>query len=661
MRTDEIGLFWQDEKQTTKGGPVRKMPKIKSKWRAKSPADWPNYRHAKKIAIDTETYDPNLLTHGPGWARGDGHLVGISAAVSPSDYIYLPMRHEVKSGQNCDPDKVLLWAKDNLQYHTNNKRLVIGANLIYDIGWLREEGVLVGGDLLDVQHVETLIDENLFTYNLDSIAQTYLKTGKISSKLYKWLARFYGGKAAPNQRKNIYRAPPSLVGPYAEGDAWQPYQIWEHQKKIIKEQDLERVLDVEMRLIPMLLEMRFRGVRVDLDYVEQFREELFEMEIKVQKKLNKVAKGSVVINSGNSIAKAFRRLGIPYQLTDDGNPSFVKAWLNAHPHKIAKLIVQTREIQKLRSTFIEGALLDKQVNGRIFGQFNQLRARSGRFSSSNPNLQQVPSRTELGRKVRRCFIPDEGYTDWYRYDYSQIEYRHLAHHAVGKGAKKIRKRYRKNPKTDYHNATTELIKEITNIILDRKPTKTINFGLCYGMGKPMLCISLGLSKKAGNNLFSAYHTGVPFVSATFDHFMTMAQEQGYVTTTLGRRSRFTAFEQRWGEAIVFSEEAAIGKWGRDNYQRAMCHKGLNRVLQGGAADHMKMAMVELWESGVFDSIGVPSLTVHDELDGSTNFQENIETHREIKRIMENCLPLKVPVIADVEVGPNWRDCKVFNF
>ena len=207
-RADSIGLFWQDVDKV-KGGPVRSMPKIKSKWKPLPPDQWPNYKHAKKIAIDTETYDPNLLTHGAGFARGDSHLVGLSAAVSKKDYVYLPMRHEVQGELNCDPEKVLLWAKDNLC----TSALKIGANIQYDLGNLRAEGVNVGGPYLDILHVEALIDENQMQYNLDSIAQRHLGLGKVNNKLYKWCAKFYGGKIDQTQRANIYRAPPSYVGP----------------------------------------------------------------------------------------------------------------------------------------------------------------------------------------------------------------------------------------------------------------------------------------------------------------------------------------------------------------------------------------------------------------------------------------------------------------
>lgn len=663
-RTDSMGIFWQDVK-TEKGGPVREMPKIpKTGWKA--PKDFPNLKGCKKLAIDTETYDPELLDNGPGWARGPGkgHIVGISVAADEKNAWYFPMRHEVMPEDNMDPEKVLLWAKDNLTH----EGLKIGANLIYDLGWLREEGIIVPGPYLDVQHAEALIDENKLTYTLESISQKYLKQGKISNKLYKWCARFYGGKINDTQRKNMYRTPPRLAGPYAEGDAWQPFKIWKKQKKIIQQQNLEVVLDLECRLIPMLLDMRFRGVRIDLDYVEKLQVDLLEEEKILQSRLDYKAGRAIDIYSSNSIAKAFDLQGLNYPKTAKGNPSFVKTWLNNHPSEIAQMIVKTREVQKMRSTFIENFLLEKNINGRVFCTFRQLKSDdggtiSGRLSSSNPNLQQIPARDPiLGPKCRRCFIPDEGYPNWWRGDTNQVEYRTLAHYAVGPGAKEMRKKYKNDPRTDYHVATTEQIYDITGMKLDRKPTKTINFGLVYGMMEPKLKATLGIDDKTGDRLFSAYHEGAPFVSATFNHADREAQETGMVKTILGRRARFEVYKAKYSrDKYVDGRNNAIREFGHNNYERAFTYRALNRKLQGSAADHMKKAMVDTYESGVYDRLGgVPALTVHDELDGSCDYQNprHVEALKEVKHIMENCVKMKVPLIVDFEIGDDWSNTEV---
>lgn len=661
-----MGLIWtiaQDEKD--KQAPIRSMPKIKSKWKPLKPCDWPNYKHADLIAIDTETKDPSLLTHGAGYATGNGHIIGISAAISKTESVYLPMRHEVEGHLNCDPEKVLLWAKDNL----TTDAVKIGANIQYDVGWLRREGVNVGGTCIDVLIAEALIDENKRNYNLDRVARKYLKQGKVSEALYVWCAKFYGGEANGTQRKNMYRTPPQLAGPYAEADAWQPYEIWKHQDKIVQAQGLERVHDIECRLMPMLIDMRMRGVRVDLDYFYKLYDKFEKIERKAQKKLNKIAGEEINVYAAESIERAFLKHHMPYGRTQpsdthpEGQPSFTGAFLKNCNTKMTNLIQRVKEINKLRVTFIQNAILDKHHNGRVHCEYRQVKGsvggtESGRLSAANPNLTQVPSRTEDGKRIRKGFIPDEGFTHWYRGDTNQVEYRFLAHYAVGKGADTMRGMYMNDPDTDFHEATSELILNITNIDLDRKPTKTINFGLTYGMGKPKLKASLGVDDKTGEKLFQAYHEGVPFVDATFQHFMEEALNTGVIQTILGRRSRFEQWEQPWGNVVLNSAKKALKKWGPGNFQRAYCHKALNRKLQGSAADHLKAGMVAIYESGVLDRLGgPPALNVHDELDGSCNFPEHKEELREMKRIMENVLTLRVPLVVDYEIGTNWGNAK----
>ena len=652
------GLLWDENKKKTRkriSVKDRPMPKIKSKWRALAPADWPNYRHAKKIAIDVETYDPNLLSHGPGYARHDGHLVGISAAVSKTEFIYLPMRHEVKPKHNCDPEKVLLWAKDNL---TSPDVQIIGANLQYDVGWLREENVLIKGSLLDVQIVEKLIDENLFNYTLDSLSKRYLQMGKVSDKLYQWLSDYYGGKVNSSQRKNIHKSPPSICGPYAEADAWLPFEIWKKQKKIIKQQHLQLVLNLECKFTKILLDMRFRGVGVDIPYAERMKERLILLEEKEQKTLDKIAGRHTRFNASASIAKSYNKLNLSYKYTEEGNPSFTKLNLQNCDHEIAKQILKIREINKIRSTFIENAILNKHINGRIYGTFNQLGTRSGRLSAKLPNLQQAPSRTILGKELRRCFIPnyDDGCEHWYRADVSQIQYRGLAHHAVGKGANDLRKKYINDPTTDFHNATKTLIKEVTNITLNRKSTKNINFGLMFGMMKKKLIKTLGLSDKKGNDLFNAYHKGVPFVQTTFDYCEDLVQRNGFICTKLGRRSRFNKWCEPYGKEYFNNKKETIDKFGKA--ERAFAYKALVMLVQGEEADFIKGAMIKCHEDGIFDALGgPPELIVHDEIDGSCNIENDCEALLLLKKTMQNSASYKVPILIDLEVGVNWRDCE----
>jgi DNA polymerase I-like protein with 3'-5' exonuclease and polymerase domains len=334
-----------------------------------------------------------------------------------------------------------------------------------------------------------------------------------------------------------------------------------------------------------------------------------------------------------------------------------------------------RKYDKLRGTFIESYILQSAVNGKVYGQFHPLRGdsngtRSGRLASSTPNLQNLPSRDEeLAPLVRGIFCPDPGHERWVKIDYSQIEYRFMIHYALGPGSEEARTHFNTHPDTDYHEMTLDLVApaagwDISTAALrkkHRKPIKNINFGLIYGMGVDKLSRSLGLTAKEGKDLFAAYHRGVPFAKPTMDYAMSEAAESGTVSTILGRKSRFNLWEPAtWGsDTLALPYEEAILRYG--NIRRAYTHKALNRRLQGSAADLMKMAMWKCWESGVFHATGVPRLTVHDELDFSDPGGRR-EAFREMKRILETAIPLKIPVRADADAGPDWgnvTECKEF--
>jgi len=408
----------------------------------------------------------------------------------------------------------------------------------------------------------------------------------------------------------------------------------------------------------MLIDMRFAGVTVDIPRAEELRETLAEREKLEAAKLRNLVGFDVDINSAETLARAFDKVGLSYNKTAKGKPSFTKDFLKAVQHPVADHIREIRKLAKLRGTFVESYILNSHVNGRVFGQFHPLRGdeggtRSGRFSSSTPNLQNLPSRDdELAPLVRGLFIPDPGHEQWRKYDYSQIEYRFLAHFAVGPMSDEIRRIFNADPNTDYHVMTQELVHRQTGQLLDRKPIKNINFGLIYGMGVDKLAGGLGLSVKAGKELFAAYHKGAPFAKATMEACSEEARDTGIITTILGRKSRFDLWEpQGWGsEGMALPYEQAILKYGQ--IRRAYTHKALNRRLQGSAADMMKMAMWRCYKDGIFNETGIPRLTVHDELDFSDPGGKDA-AFREMKHILENAMPLRIPIKADCDIGPDW--------
>jgi DNA polymerase I-like protein with 3'-5' exonuclease and polymerase domains len=664
-RPDNIGFFWQDVPiQKERGALPRVMPDIPDTgW--KRPRDFPNLSSAGVIALDCETYDPELLTSGPGWARGRGHIVGVSLAVPGGFSWYFPMRHEVRPEENMDPDMVLAWLRDILKVKNTPK---IGANLLYDIGWLRWEGVDVSGPFYDVQFAEALLTESGST-SLDAIGEKYLGKRKEVSLLYKWCSDFYGGEGR-DQRKNIYRAPPSLVGPYAEKDAVIPLEAADNLWEALNQEGLLDLFYLECRLIPLLLDMRFAGVKVDLTRAEELQASLGERVEAAKERLNNLAGFAVQPSAADSVAKAFRRLGLPHKETSTGRPSFTKQFLQGVDHPFAKELLEVRRLDKLRSTFIESYVFGNQVDGKIYGQFHPLRGgsagtRSGRFSSSTPNLQNLPSRDdELARHVRGLFIPDDGHAAWRSYDYSQIEYRFLVHYAVGDGAEAARRLYRDNPATDYHEMALELVAPVVGWDISteskrkvkRKPIKGINFGLIYGMGLTTLANQLSLSPVEAKQLFEAYHKSVPFAKATMDECMQEAERYGHITTFLGRKSRFDLWEAAGAERTqAYRQEEALRLFG-SSIKRAYLHKALNRRLQGSAADLMKAAMLRCYEDGVFAETGVPRLTVHDELDFSDPGGVD-EAFLEMQRVMESAISLRVPILAEGLIGKDWGNCK----
>lgn len=653
MRHDAIGMFWQDLPAKPGSNKLARVqpPIPDTGWTP--PREFPNLSSTKTLTIDTETYDPHLEELGPGWARGDGHIVGVSLAADDGPGWYFPIRHTVEADWNLDPQMVLSWLRDTI----SSPKPKIGANLYYDVGWLAHEGIQVGGDLYDVQLAEALLSETDLV-NLDALGERYLGRGKQTNLLYQWCSDFYGGDANGKQRKNLWRAPPRLVGPYAVEDVHLPRDIIKLQWRRLMAEGLTEVFRMECDLIYLVVAMRYAGVRVSLERANHLREELMRREALAQTNLDTLACSHVEVTKPDSIARAFDRLGLPYPHTaKTGKPSFTKVFLKNTHNPVADAVNDIRGLQKLRGTFIESYILGAHVNENVHCEFKLLRGdddgtRSGRFSSANPNLQNIPIRHELAKDLRGMFVPFPGHRGWRKFDYSQIEYRLLVHFAVGLGADEARRQFNEDPDTDYHEYVINLIKELTAVVLERRPAKNMNFGLIYGMGQDKLIRELGVDDAAGKKLFEAYHRAIPYAHETMRYFNDEATRTGIIRTIMGRCSRFDLWESSdWGQArIGLPYEAALLKFGE--IRRAFTHKGLNRKLQGSAADIMKKAMWLAWKQGVFSYTGVPTLTVHDELDFSDPGNCD-DAFAHLKHVMENAIPLSIPIKVDEERGPDW--------
>lgn len=671
MRADSFGFFWNDKPPEKVRGAKREPavrtipPTPDTGWVV--PRELPRLEKAKVIGLDTETKDLELIEKGPGVRRG-AHIVGISVSTEDGKAWYLPMRHEIDGQDNLVPENVIAWAKDNL---TRPNQPKIGTNLLYDLDFLAGEGVEVAGPFWDVQIAEALLDEEADGFSLDAIALRHLGIAKTKDELYHWVTGAYGTRE--NYRANIWRAPPKLVGPYAEADAKLPIEILRKQLTRLKAEGLKEVWDVECRLVPVLLAMRRRGVRIDMKRVAKLEGQLLKQIEEDAAKLKALVGFDVNVDMKDDLVKMFDKLGLSYPRTaptkrhPNGQPSFVKEFLEMHQHPAAQLISSIRRWQKFLGTFVKGYLYNLNINGQIHCLFNQTRSDefgtvSGRLSSSLPNLQNIPIRDPIwGPRMRGVFIPDRGHRRWGRLDWSQIEYRLLVNSAYrtlrgGYGSAEAVARYREDPTTDYHR----YVAEITSVPRDQ--AKNINFGFVYGMGVEELARQLGLTLEQAGPIFTQYHAALPFVQEKRKAATEEASSVGYITTLLGRRRRFNLWQPRFNDngsfEIALPLDEATSKWGH-RLRRAYTHKALNGEIQGSAADLMKLAMAEYWDrSDLVSVLGAPLLTVHDELDFSVP-PGNIGTEalHEVKRLMESVYKLSIPIIAELTIDSDWGKTK----
>lgn len=608
------------------------------------PTEFPDLTGYKEVAVDLETKDPNLTTLGPGWATNNGHIIGI--AVAAGEYKgYFPMRHE--NGHNMDPRITLKWIKKQLSVPEMD---VIMHNATYDAGWLRAEGVEIKGRIIDTMVTGALVDENRWSFGLDAMARDYAGVRK-NEQLLKAAAADFG----VNPKSEMYKLPPKFVGGYAEQDAVATLKLWTALKVHLDKEELWDVWNMETGLIRCILDMRTKGVRVDLDRADQNKKALQKQSKLLRGMLEKEAGMEVDIWASASIQKMFDKLKLEYPRTEKGAPSFTKSFLNEHPDKIAQILVKLREFDKADSTFID-SILRHEHNGRIHTELHSTRRDSGgtvtgRFSSSNPNLQQLPARDpDIKRYIRGIFIPEEG-QKWGSFDYSSQEPRLLVHFAS------------MIPSTIRHPIVDQIVEEFNTGDVDlhqmvadlanitRKQAKTVNLGIMYGMGVAKLADQLGISKEAAKDLIGKHHSKVPFVKGLADLATKQGDKNGQIRTVMGRRCRFHLWEPVTfgiGKPLPYDEAMKeYGGPGGRGIRRAFTYKALNKLIQGSAADQTKKAMLDCYNEGL-----TPMLTVHDELCFSI---ESDEQASKIKEIMETGMPLAIPSKIDVDIKDHWGE------
>ena len=605
------------------------------------PESFPDLSGYQYVAIDLETRDPNLKTRGSGSVIGQGEIIGVAVAVEGWSGYY-PIGH--REG-NMDKRKVLEWIT-KVCADENTK---IFHNAMYDVCWLKAYGIKINGFIIDTMVMLSLIDENRRWYSLNSASYDYLGEVKNEQSL-----REAAEAAGVDAKSEMYKLPAMYVGSYAEKDAELTLELFRVLSREIQKQNLQNVFDLETNLFPCLVEMRFKGVRVDVEQAHTLKQKLVSQEEELLLQVKKETGIETQIWAARSIAKVFDKLELDYLRTEKTqSPSFTKNFLQEHKHPLVQKIAKAREINKAHTTFID-TILKHEHKGRIHADINPIKSDqggtvTGRFSYSNPNLQQIPARNkDLGPMIRGLFIPEKDHT-WGCFDYSQQEPRLVVHYAAttepicfNDSVTKIVEKF-KDDSVDFH----QTVADMANI--SRSQAKTINLGLFYGMGKAKLQAELGLNtKQEAENLFNQYHDNVPFVRELMNRTSSFAQTSGSIGTLLGRKCRFDKWEPAtFGMHTPMTLEEAERTYGRGRIRRAFTYKALNKLIQGSAADMTKKAMLDLYQEGI-----IPHIQIHDELDLSIESQEQA---KKIIEIMENAVKLTIPNKVDYESGQTWGE------
>jgi len=614
----------------------------------------PDLTHVREFAFDFETYDPDLTTLGPGFIYKNAKVVGIAIHLDTGYNHYFPLRHATS---NCDYTQLKPWL---VELFNSSLRTSLAANYRYDAECLWSMGIDNKTWMVDIQIIEALLDEEQQSYSLASITKRYGLPEKQKDTLESALrSKGYMNKGKPDWSK-LWKLPVSIVGEYAEHDARLTYQIYQLQKPLIEKEELQQVVELESRLIPVLHDMRINGVPVDIGRAQQENEVLNHENTELLSIIQREAPGLNVF-SPTQLGTLVRDFGYIPPTTDKGNDSIPNEYLLASPDERLQIIGKYRQQEKIRRDFIEGMILEGSYNGRLHSQWFQTRGssfmsgddtggtRSGRIACSNPNLAQIPSRHPvLGKLVRSLFVPENG-EQWFKGDLSQQEPRiglHYAYIMKLTGAAEAQQVYINNPNTDYHTMVMTMVNAVRTSPINRTMAKTINLGTAYGMGIQKLSDSLGLSRDKAKDILDSYNQGFPFVKELMNACIQIADQRGYVRTILGRRRRFDSYEPPYfqrGNFPIRGKDAAMAKYG--TVRKSGLHKAMNSIIQGSAAEQMKTILVRMHEAKI------PILiSLYDEIGASI---KNEQTAKQIKEIAETAITFTVPHVMEYKIGANW--------
>lgn len=628
-------------------------------------SDLPNWKGVQRVAVDCETKDPLLREMGIGVRRG-GRMVGVSFAIEDGPKHYLPFGHE--GGDNLPEEQVLGYLREQgLGFEGD----IVGANLSYDLDYLWEAGVEFPQvrSYRDVQIADPLIYELHQSYKLGTISERHGLPPK-TEDLLREAAAAYG----VDPKGGMWRLPARYVGEYAEDDADLPLRILRRQERLIEEKDLWDIFNLESEVLPVLVRMRRRGVRVDQDHLRKVEEWSLEQEAEALRLVKdqtgcQIAVGDVW--AAGALVPALRYIGLDIPTTSQGNPSVSQELFATSEHPVVKAIARARKVNKLRTTFA-ASVRKYMVNARIHCTFNQIAreteagdqkgARYGRLSATDPNLQQQPSRDDFASFWRKIYLPEEG-SLWASDDYSQQEPRWTTHFAAVMdlpGAREAAQAYHDDPTLDNH----QFMADLTG--LPRKFAKNIYLGVCYGEGGAKLCRELGLPTRwafgtrqdgwkiwhfdsqrealafrserqlegriweaageEGQEILDTFNNRAPFIKKLAKKAEQAAKSRGYIITGGGRRLHFPV---------------------RQDGTYDWAHKSLNRLIQGTSADQTKKAIVAIERAGHH-----LMLQMHDETGNSVDSPKEANA---IGEIMRDVVEARVPFRVDVEIGPSWGE------
>ena len=571
----------------------------------------------KQFVFDTETTNIDVYS---------AELVGLSIAIKTHEAWYLPMP---ANREECQKKLELL-----RPLFEDESILKIGQNLKYDISMLAQYGITVKGKMFDTMLAHYLLEPEQ-RHNMDYLAEVYLNyiTIPIEDLI---------GKG--RQQKTMREVPMELVKEYAAEDADITLQLYEKLLPLLKENGVEKLFyEIEMPLVPVLSRMEANGVKIDTDNLHQISEEFGEEIHKVEEEIYTLASTPFNIASPKQLGEIlFERLKIDEKAkkTKTGQYATGEEVLQKllHKHAIVQKILDYRSFTKLKSTYLDAlpALVNPK-DGLIHTSYNQAVTATGRLSSNNPNLQNIPVRTAQGREIRRAFVPRSPQYTLLAADYSQIELRIIAHLSQDPAMVSDF-----NLGHDIHAATAAKVfhvpmEQVTKE--QRSRAKAVNFGIIYGMSAFGLAERMELSRSEAADIIKKYFEEYAGIKEYMNRSIALAKERGYAETILGRRRYLRDINGSNSVVRGFAERNAI-----------------NAPIQGSSADMIKIAMIGIHEE--LRRLNMQSkmiLQVHDELVFDAHLDELNELKSIVENKMVNALPLSVPVVVEMNTGANWLE------